>query len=196
MTLPFSASADRNKEVIGDALEGHLSSVESVLELGSGTGQHAVYLAARFPELRWQPSDRAESIGAIRQWIDQSGLSNIAPPIELDVSDEIDHQGIYGFAFSANTAHIMSLPEVADMFKVVSSRLKIGARFALYGPFIYAGKHTSASNENFDAMLKQQSPVMGIRDKAALDAMAFEAGLEFSEDIQMPANNRILIWRH
>ena len=90
----------------------------------------------------------------------------------------------------------MSLPEVADMFKVVSGHLKISARFALYGPFIYGGKHTSSSNENFDAMLKQQSPSMGIRDKAVLDELAFEAGLEFSEDIKMPANNRILIWRH
>lgn len=196
MTLPFSASADRNKEAIGDALESYLSSVDSVLELGSGTGQHAVYLAGRFPGLQWQPSDRAENLGAIKQWVDQSGLENIATPLEIDVSGEFNHQGIYGFAFSANTAHIMGLPEVADMFKVVSSRLKIGARFALYGPFIYGGKHTSSGNENFDAMLKQQSPSMGIRDKAVLDSLAFDAGLEFSEDIEMPANNRIIIWRH
>lgn len=196
MALPFSASADRNKEAIGDALEGYFSSAGSVLELGSGTGQHAVYLAGRFSDLRWQPTDRVENLGAIAQWVERSGLKNIANPIELDVSHEFTHQGIYGLAFSANTAHIMSLPEVADMFKVVSSRLKIGARFALYGPFIYGGKHTSTSNENFDAMLKQQSPSMGIRDKAVLDTMAFDAGLEFFEDIQMPANNRILIWRH
>lgn len=196
MALPFSASADRNKEVIGDALERYLTEAGSVLELGSGTGQHAAYLAERFPALRWQPSDKAEHLGAIAQWIERSGLTNIAPPIEIDVSVDSAHAGIYGFAFSANTAHIMSLSEVAGMFHVVSSCLKIGARFALYGPFMYGGKHTASSNENFDAMLKQQSASMGIRDKAALDAMAFEAGLEFSEEIEMPANNRILIWRH
>lgn len=196
MNLPFSASADRNKQAIGDALAVYLEAADSVLELGSGTGQHAVYLAQRFPGLHWQPSDRLENLHAISQWVDSSGLANIAPPVEIDVSGPVNHSGIYSFAFSANTAHIMSITEVAYMFRVVSARLKIGAGFALYGPFKYAGKHTSDSNHSFDAMLQQQASHMGIRDKAELDAMALDAGLDFAVDIEMPANNRILIWRH
>ncbi len=196
MSLPFSAASDRNKEAIGDALERWFNAADTVLELGSGTGQHAVYFAERFPNLYWQPSDRSENLQAIGQRIEQSAAGNIALPVEIDVSVENDHNTLYSFAFSANTAHIMSIAEVADMFRLVSSRLKTGASFALYGPFTYGGRHTSESNENFDAMLRQQAAHMGIRDRAELDAMAFEEGLEFEQDIEMPANNRILIWRH
>jgi len=195
VSLPFSASADRNKEVIGDALTSRLKSASSVLEIGSGTGQHAVYLCERFPHLSWQPSERLENLDAIRQWIAQSGLKNIKDPLALDVSNA-QVLGIFSFAISVNTAHIMSIDEVAAMFATVSAQLKIGARFALYGPFRYNGQHSSPSNESFDAMLKQQAPHMGVRDKADLDQFARESSLEFVEDIEMPANNRILVWRH
>lgn len=195
MSLPISASADRNKEAIGDALTHHLEAASSVLEIGSGTGQHAVYLCRRFPHLTWQPSERLENLDVIRQWIAQSDLNNIKEPLELDVSDP-HVSGIYSFALSVNTAHIMDIDEVAAMFRAVSAHLKIGARFALYGPFRYSGKDTSPSNTSFDAMLKQQAPHMGIRDKADLDQFAQDSSLEFLEDIEMPANNRILVWRH
>lgn len=195
MNLPFSAASDRNKEAIGDALESWFNAADAVLELGSGTGQHAVYFAERFPNLFWQPSDRSENLQSISQRVKESGRDNIALPIEVDVSVENNHNALYSCAFSANTAHIMSIAEVSDMFRLVSSILKAGACFALYGPFTYGGRHTSKSNENFDAMLRQQVAHMGIRDKAVLDAMAFDQGLEFEQDIEMPANNRVLIWR-
>ena len=196
MALPFSASADRNKEAIGDALSGYFEATDNVFEVGSGTGQHAVYLAQRFPQLHWQPSDRPEHIAAMTQRIVQSGLSNIARPLELDVSVKSSAREQFSLAFSANTAHIMSLAEVASMFKVLSEVLKSNGYFALYGPFSFGGKHTSSGNENFNAMLQQQSASMGIRDKADLDALAFEAGMEFHEQFNLPANNCVLVWRN
>ena len=195
MSLPFSAAADRNKEVIGDALERYLADVQTVLEIGSGTAQHAVYFAGRFNHVVWQPTDRAENISAINGRIDASDQLNIRPPIELDVSDAARLIDIYDFAYSANTAHIMSMAEVRCMFAVVSSRLKHNAFFALYGPFKYQQRHTAPGNENFDAMLQQQASHMGIRDKADLDAIAFDCGFDFADDIIMPANNRLLLWR-
>lgn len=195
VSLPFSASADRNKTAIGDALTDVLTSVTTVLEVGSGTGQHAVYLAERFPNLQWQPTDRSENLTAIQQYIEASDCSNILPPIEVDVADKVSLNHQYDFAYSANTAHIMSLAEVKAMFELVSASLHTGARFALYGPFSYGGKHTSDGNRNFNEMLRQQAAHMGIRDKAELDTIAFDAGLDFIDDKAMPSNNRILLWR-
>lgn len=195
MSLPFSASADRNKTAIGDALTDVLNSVTTVLEIGSGTGQHAVYLAERFPNLQWQPTDRSENLTAIQQYIEASTCSNILPPIEIDVADKVSLNRQYDLAYSANTAHIMSLAEVKAMFELVSASLHTGASFALYGPFSYGGKHTSDGNRNFNEMLQQQAAHMGIRDKAELDTIALDAGLDFIDDKAMPSNNRILLWR-
>lgn len=195
MALPFSASADRNKEAIGDALSAYFQATDNVFEIGSGTGQHAVYLSQRFAHLHWQPSDRAEHIAAMTQRIAQSFLTNIAAPLELDVSLTCSVEEKYDLAYSANTAHIMSIADVASMFKVIVKLLKPNSYFALYGPFSFGGKQTSVGNENFNAMLQQQSPLMGIRDKAELDNLAFEAGMEFHEQFNLPSNNCVLVWR-
>jgi cyclopropane fatty-acyl-phospholipid synthase-like methyltransferase len=195
MSLAFSAAAERNKTVIADALLPWLDGVESVLELGSGTGQHVAYFAARYPEIEWQPSDRPENLISIDERVRQAGLSNVKPVIALDVAAPALPDRHYDFVFSANTAHIMSEAQVTDMFSVVATCLNTGGCFALYGPFKYRGVHTAASNESFDAMLRQQAAHMGIRDKAVLDAVAFEQGLDFEKDIGLPANNRLLLWR-
>ena len=195
MSLPFSASAERNKQVIADALEDYLTAVSKVVEIGSGTGQHAVYFAQRFTHLQWQPTDREENLSAIRQRIEEFALSNVAAPLEVDVSAAVALPQEYELAYSANTAHIMSLSEVKAMFKLVSACLQSNAYFVLYGPFSYAGEHTSEGNKNFHAMLQQQAAHMGIRDKAELDSIAFDVGFDFVEDIALPANNRILVWR-
>lgn len=195
MSLPFSAAAERNKTVIGDQMHAHFEGATSVLEIGSGTGQHAVYFAARYDHLLWQPTDRAENLAGIRQRIDESGLRNIEPPLELDVSVADPPGNHYNLAFSANTAHIMGMPEVRHMFSLVAASLKPGSHFALYGPFTYGGEHTAPSNTNFDAMLRQQAAHMGIREKSELDAIALDVGLDFIEDVDMPANNRLLLWQ-
>ena len=161
MSIPFSASAERNKQVIADALADYFNAISTVLEIGSGTGQHAVYLTQRYSHLQWQPTDRSENLSAIRQRIAEFGSGKIAPPLEVDVSAVVALPQKYELAYSANTAHIMSLPEVKAMFELVSGCLQPNAYFVLYGPFSYAGEHTSEGNKNFHAMLQQQAAHMG-----------------------------------
>ena len=196
MTLPFSGSADRNKQSIGDALEPWFARASTVVEIGSGTGQHAVYFSARFASLKWCPTDRRENLAAIQQRIDEASASNIASVVELDVGGATPlPAGPFDMAYSANTAHIMSEVEVEQMFAVVSGLLGIDGVFALYGPFHYSGEHIAESNREFDRMLRQQAPHMGVRDKHRLDDFARAAGLHSLEDIEMPSNNRLVLWQ-
>jgi hypothetical protein len=157
----------------------------SVLEIGSGTGQHAAYFSAKLPHLRWQPSDVAEHLAGIRMW----GVE----PIELDV-DKPWPRVSADAVFSANTAHIMSWPQVERMFEGIGNidSLKL---FCLYGPFNYGGKYTSESNARFDRMLRSDNPAMGLRNFEDLVALARRCGLALLEDNAMPANNRLLVFR-
>ena len=183
---PYSEASERNREPILAVLKRVFKDSSVVLEVGSGTGQHASYFAAELPHLRWQASDVAEHLAGIRLW----GME----PIELDVDKPwpaIDADA----AFSANTAHIMSWPQVERMFAGVGSLLPSGAAFALYGPFNYGGKHTSDSNARFDAMLRHRDPASGLRDAAAVVALARRHGMMLEEDNAMPANNRLLVFR-
>jgi hypothetical protein len=166
----------------------------AVLEIGSGTGQHAAYFAPALPQLVWQPSDVAEHLEGIRQWVDDCAAPNLRRPIELDV--ERDWPQLEADAvFSANTCHIMSWPQVERMFAGVGRLLPARGVFALYGPFNYGGRHTSESNARFDAMLRARDPASGLRDYGAIDALAQAAGLALQEDNAMPANNRLLVYR-
>jgi SAM-dependent methyltransferase len=158
----------------------------AVLEIGSGTGQHAAYFAPELPNLRWQASDVAENLPGIRAW----GVE----PIELDVDrpfPEIEVDAV----FSANTAHILSWPQVERMFGGVGRLLPPGGLFALYGPFHYGGRPTSESNARFDAMLRARDPASGVRDFEHIQALAGRCGLAVLEDNAMPANNRLLVFR-
>ena len=158
-----------------------------VLEIGSGTGQHAAYFAAQLPHLAWQASDVAQHLPGIRQWV-----SNPAP-IELDVDKQWPSVAADA-VFSANTCHIMSWPQVQRMFDGIG-KLPSLKTFCLYGPFSYSRSHTSESNARFDAMLRGRDPASGIRDFEAINALAETAGLVLQEDNAMPANNRLLVWR-
>jgi cyclopropane fatty-acyl-phospholipid synthase-like methyltransferase len=193
-SLPFAAACERNKQPILDVLRIELASAGSVLEIGSGTGQHAVFFAASLPHVVWQASDRAENHASIRAWIDAHGTPNIRPPALLDVNGTWPDES-FDAVFSANTAHIMSWPEVCTMMAGVGRVLADGGRFLLYGPFMFDGRHTSASNADFDRMLRARDPASGIRDASALDAEAAAAGMRRTADHPMPANNRILVWR-
>ncbi len=200
MELPYSPSADRNKEAIGDALANYLSQASTVFEIGSGTGQHAIYLCGRFKNLQWQPTEQALHLESLAYAIEKAPVNNIAAPVELDVAESVKDKvsggtSHYTFAYSSNTAHIMSIDEVAAMFQVIASRLDPNAFFALYGPFKIDGSHTSDGNAEFDANLRMQQSHMGIRDKDELEFLANSCGLELHSDNPMPANNRILLWR-
>ena len=192
---PHAESCDQNRDPILSVLKPRLAGCSRVLEIGSGTGQHAVYFAAAMPQLHWQPSDRAENLPGIRQWLEEARLANLGDPLCLDVTQavwpEVDVQAV----FSANTVHIMHWPQVQALFAGVGKLLPGNGRFLLYGPFNYNGDYTSDSNRRFDAWLKARDPDSGVRDFEALNALAEQAGMTLKEDIPMPANNRILYWR-
>lgn len=192
---PYAESCDQNRDPILDVLRPLLGSCSALLEIGSGTGQHAVYFAARLPHLHWIPSDCEENLSGIALWRQEADLPNVHAPLALDVTQanwpEVDVQAV----FSANTAHIMNWPQVQALFRGVGETLPGGGLFLLYGPFNYGGNYTSDSNRRFDAWLKARDPLSGLRDFEALDQLAAQAGMQLQDDIAMPANNRILCWQ-
>ena len=194
MDKPYAPACERNREPILAVLRECFADRRDVLEVGSGTGQHAVHFAAAMPWLSWQCSDRAEHLAGIRLWLDEAGLPNTPAPIELDVSGAWARRR-FDAVFSANTLHIMGWPEVQQFFEGVDAVLATDGVLAAYGPFNYGGEYTSDSNREFDAWLKARDPRSGIRDFEAVDALAREIGLTLMDDVAMPANNRTLVWR-
>jgi len=182
MEKPFSPACERNREPILAVLREWFADRRHVLEIGSGTGQHAVHFAAALPKLRWQTSDVAENLPGIRLWLKEAALPNTPAPITFDVNDT-PPGGEYDAVFSANTLHIMGWKEVERLFLVI------------YGPFNYEGQFTSQSNAQFDEALRSGNPKRGIRDFEEVDALAHAAGFALKEDRAMPANNRCLIWK-
>jgi hypothetical protein len=182
---PFSAPSERNRAPILAILKRIFKDRKRVLEIGSGTGQHAAYFAPELPHLVWQTSDVADNLPDIRQWVSDPA------PLELDVDKpwpQVNADAVY----SANTCHIMSWPQVERLFAGIG---RIGPDvLALYGPFNYGGRHTSESNASFDAMLRHRDPASGIRDFEAIVELAARNGLALREDNPMPANNRLLVF--
>ena len=195
MDKPFSESCVQNRDPILAVLREWFADRRHVLEIGSGTGQHAVYFAPELPHLVWQTADVPPHHAGIRAWLDDAAPPNVRPPLALDVNDTAWHGGCYDAVFSANTLHIMGWQEVEKCFAGIGSVLEAGGVLAIYGPFNYNGAFTSDSNARFDAWLKARDPASGVRDYEAVDALAREQGLVLQQDITMPANNRTLIWR-
>lgn len=191
---PFAESCEQNKQPILEVLRKEFATAHRVLEIGSGTGQHAVFFAAEFPHLTWQTSDVAEYHPGILAWQTDSGLKNIQAPLTLNVATDSWPEEQYDAVFSANTVHIMGWPEVEAMFAGIVSILEARGRFCLYGPFNYGGKFTSESNARFDQWLKARDPRSGVRNFEDLDRLANAAGMQLAQDYAMPANNRILVW--
>ncbi|HSY08658.1 MAG TPA: DUF938 domain-containing protein [Steroidobacteraceae bacterium] len=193
--LPSSEACERNKDPILGVLRNALAASRRVLEIGSGTGQHAVYFARHLPRLHWQPSDTAEYLDTLRARIAQEGSANLAPPVRLDVRSHpwpvADIDGV----FSANTLHIMSWDAVREFFRGVGALLGGEGVLCVYGPFRYAGRYTSESNAGFDRYLQERDPASGIRDFEAVDELARQESLELEADHDMPAHNRTLVWR-
>jgi cyclopropane fatty-acyl-phospholipid synthase-like methyltransferase len=192
---PFSPACERNREPILAVLRDFFADRRQVLEVGSGTGQHAGHFAAALQQLVWQTSDRAENLPDIRAWLDEAALLNTPAPITLDVASGPWPSGPFDAVFSANTMHIMGWPEVEAFFAALPGVTTTDAKLAIYGPFNIDGRFTSDSNAAFDASLKARAPHMGIRDAAAVDALANAAGFVLHEDIAMPANNRLRLWQ-
>lgn len=191
----YSESCEQNKEPILEILREVFKDSNSVLEIGSGSGQHAVYLAKHLKHLNWQPSDLAENLSSIQAWAAEEALSNLNPPVELDVLDQPWKVSPVDAIFSANSLHIMSWDMVKQFFIGVGEVLKPQGKLLVYGPFSYQGIHTSPSNARFDQYLKQQNSQSGVRDFDDLDELAQSQDLSIVEDYAMPANNRCLLWK-
>lgn len=193
MDKPWSAACERNREPILAVLRRFFADRHSVLEIGSGTGQHAVHFAAGLPHLHWQTSDRRDNHPGIRAWLDEAQLPNLHAPLDLDVSG-VWPAHRYDAVFSANTLHIMAWTEVEAMFSGLRTVMAADFKLAIYGPFNDAGQFSSDSNAEFDQQLKAGDPRRGLRDWQAVDRLARGIGLHLVEDIALPANNRCLLW--
>ncbi|MBK5963073.1 methylase [Thiocystis minor] len=191
---PYASSCDENREPILAVIRPLFASARHLLEIGSGTGQHAVFFAAAMPHLTWQTSDVAEHLPGIRAWLEEAALPNLPLPLTLDVNDDWP-VGPFDAVFSANTAHIMSAADVAVLFRGVGEVLAPGGHFAQYGPFNEGGRYTSDSNRRFDAALKSRDPRMGLRDLDDLRTLAARHNLTLTDNHAMPVNNRTLVWQ-
>lgn len=191
----FSPACERNQEPILLQLKTYLDQANKVLEIGSGTGQHAVYFSQHLPHLVWQTSDREENHPSIQAWINDAANDRVLAPISLDVGSENWPTQIVDAVFTANTCHIMHWHEVQCMFAGASKILTEGGVLIIYGPFNYAGQFTSESNREFDAALKLQAAHRGIRDIADMQELAKQTQFSLHQDIVMPANNRLLVFK-
>jgi cyclopropane fatty-acyl-phospholipid synthase-like methyltransferase len=194
MQRPFSQACENNQAAILAVIKPLFASVDKVLEVGSGTGQHAVYFAGQMPHLQWQPADQQDYLDGIESWRAFAELPNILPPLVLDVNQPWPISSVPAI-FSANTVHIMSWLEVEKFFAGLANVLQLGGVFCLYGPFNYQGRYSSDSNARFDQWLLQRNPLSAIRDFEAVDQLAQQAGMTLLADHAMPANNRCLVWQ-
>lgn len=193
--LSFSEACERNKVPILKRLRALLPPGLAVLEVGSGTAQHAVYFASQLPAITWLPSDVSSNLPAIEARLAAEGPVNVRPPVALDVRDEPWPVSTAGAVFSANVLHIVSEDCVRHFFRGAGQVLAAGGLLIAYGPFRYAGHYTSESNAEFDQWLKLRDPASGIRDFETVDALAEAEALQLVADHPMPANNQLLVWR-
>jgi hypothetical protein len=166
-----------------------------VLEIASGTGQHAVHFGAHLPHVTWQTSELSAHHAGIMAWLAQARLPNVAAPLELDVNGGQWPDRSYDAVFSANTLHIIAWTAVERMFAGIARVLATGGLLVVYGPFKFAGRPLAESNAQFDAWLRSRDAASGIRDQENVDALARSYGFALEHDIEMPANNRTLVWR-
>ena len=191
--IPFAPSAERNKTPILEVLKRVIPKGVRVLEIGSGTGQHARHFAEDLDSVSWQPSEVEEEIATLLLGLQQSP-GNVRSPVTLDVRNADWPVTEFDVVFTANTLHIMSWQAVTALFSGLGRNLPAGGFFVVYGPFKYDGQHTADSNQAFDIGLRQKARQMGIRDLVELDALARMAGMALRDDFEMPANNRVLVF--
>jgi cyclopropane fatty-acyl-phospholipid synthase-like methyltransferase len=190
--LPFSEACERNKGPILEVLRSAFADRTQVLEIGSGTGQHAVYFAAHLTHLTWHPTEQLAYLADLASRVKLEGTRNLRPPTLLDVKQSVWPLRSVDAVYSANTLHIMGWAEVEAMFRGVDAVLSPHGVLCIYGPFRYAGRHTSDSNRDFDLMLKDRDPFSGLRDLTDVEALAGRHALRLRVDHDLPANNRLL----
>lgn len=195
MEKPFSAACERNQAPILEVLKQTiLPSDRRLLEVGSGTGQHAVFLAPHFPQLEWHPTDLSTQLPGMNIWFNEARVPNIQKPVRLDVSKDDFPKVKFDVVFTANTFHIMHWKDCKSFMKLLGNRLREDSRAIFYGPFKYNGEFTSASNAEFDSQLKGTDPLSGIRAFEDVNNNMIKNGFELIHDYEMPANNRMLVY--
>ena len=194
MSLPFSPASERNREPILAAMAPRLAEAGRLLEIGAGTGQHAVFMASALRGWQWLPTDRAAVLDTLGQRLHAEATENVATARALDVLSDTWPEGPFDAAYSANTAHIMSWEAVCAMLAGVARVLRSGGRFFLYGPFNVGGQFTAPSNRTFDTSLRRRDPAMGLRDLEALESEAGRHQMILTEHVAMPANNALLVF--
>lgn len=195
---PYSQASENNKHPILSILTTLFSTNKHILEIGSGTGQHAVFFGQHFPHLTWQTSDLTINHDGINMWLNDTPLANVQAPIVVDLNENWpipNHQLPVDGIYTANTLHIISWPLVIKFFEGIAKNVSIGGHICIYGPFKYQGEFTSDSNANFDLWLKERDVNSGIRDIEAILSLANAAGLNLIEDHVMPANNQLLFFK-
>ena len=194
MNLPTSPSVFRNRNPILEILKEYIHDDTTLLEIGSGTGEHAVYLAPYFPKTFWVTSDVKGNHRTIIERLKIHKLKNISGPETLQIGHDDFPKKRFDYVFTANTLHIMSWKENKTLFKLLGKRLREGALVLIYGPFNYNGDFTSASNKEFDSHLRERNPKSGIRSFEDIKSSLEKFGFKFLMDHQMPANNRLLVF--
>ena len=192
--LPFSAACERNKDPILEVLRVRFADRTQVLEIGSGTGQHAVYFAQELRHLTWHPTEQLAYLADLTERVKLEGPHNLRAPTLLDVGQAVWPVHGVDAMFTANTLHIMSWPEVMALFNGIGTVLAPGGVLCIYGPFRYSGRYTSDSNREFDQMLQERDPQSGLRDIEAVRPLADQYGLHLDADLDLPANNRLLVF--
>jgi cyclopropane fatty-acyl-phospholipid synthase-like methyltransferase len=196
MEKPFSEACERNKGPILDVLlENIFPTDRRVLEIGSGTGQHAIYFASKFPQVEWYPTDLSSNMLGLNMNLNDARVKNIQKPVRLDVSKDDFPKVKFDVVFTANTLHIMHWKDCKSFMKLLGHRLREGSRAIFYGPFKYNGDFTSPSNAEFDLNLKERDPLSGIRSFEDIQSNMVKNGFELVEDYEMPANNRTLVYK-
>ena len=192
----FSPAADNNKAPILSVLSGYLSADDHVFEIGSGSGQHAIYMAAALPHIQWQPSDRANTLALLSANIHEFETPNVQQPIELDLAKPPAAlpEGVQ-CVYAANVMHIVSEPLGATLIKLAAQSLLKDGYLVLYGPYRYGGEFTTESNKDFDGWLKDRDSASGVRDFEWVEKLANESGLTLIKDHAMPANNQCLVFK-
>lgn len=194
-SLPFSQACENNKLPILEKIQAAFADRSRILEIGGGTGQHAVFFAEQMPHVIWQSTDIPSNVDSLNQRIKQAALPNLPSAISLDVNDSEWNCGEFDAVFTANSLHIMSAASVELFFTNLSSKIDEGTLLIAYGPFRYNGEFTTESNARFDTWLKDRDPLSGIRDFEHVNALAKDIGLQLLEDFAMPANNQLLVWQ-
>lgn len=191
----FAPACDRNSEHILAVLKGIFIKSGKVLEIGSGTGQHAVYFSQGLPHLSWLPSDVPGQLDSISAWQDEADHDNLQAPVGLDLFDVNWPVEQVDYIVCINTMHIVPWEAVEHLFAGVARVLAQGGFLYVYGPYRYSDRALEPSNEKFDLWLKERDPRSGIRDFDAVDALANMSCLKLAGDQSMPANNRSIWWR-